>query len=90
MLGPPFNFLRKYLPLLSTSRHGVFRPARELRTVDGAALSRAQLFERVVLGGFPAAHDLPSARLRAAWFGDYVRTLLQRDLAELRRAGTSR
>jgi len=65
----------------------LYRPTRELRTVEGDALSRAQLFERVVLGGFPVAHGLPSARLRAAWFGDYVRTLLQRDLAELRRPG---
>jgi predicted AAA+ superfamily ATPase len=65
----------------------VFWPPPRLRAVEGAALSRAQLFERVVLGGFPAVHDLPSARLRAAWFGDYVRTLLQRDLAELRRPG---
>lgn len=66
---------------------GLYRPGHELRTIEGAALSRAQVFERVVLGGFPTAHDLRSARLRAAWFGDYVRTLLQRDLAELRRPG---
>ncbi len=65
----------------------LFSPASELRSVEAARLSRPELFERVVLGGFPAAHSLQSARLRAAWFGDYVRTLLQRDLAELRRPG---
>ena len=35
----------------------LFSPTSELRTVEGDVLSRAQLFERVVLGGFPAVHD---------------------------------
>jgi uncharacterized protein len=65
----------------------LFASTMGLRQLDAAFTSRAELFERVTLGGFPAARDLSSVRLREAWFGDYIRTLLQRDLAELRRPG---
>jgi predicted AAA+ superfamily ATPase len=65
----------------------VLSPTRELRSMEAPVLSRAELFERAVLGGFPSIQHLGSTRLRAAWFSDYVRTLLQRDLLELRRPG---
>jgi len=38
---------------------------------------------RVTLGGFPAVHSMPTARLRSAWFEDYTRTLVTRDLTLL-------
>jgi predicted AAA+ superfamily ATPase len=41
--------------------------------------------ERVVLGGFPAVHRLDSGRLRSACFGDYARTLVERELNDTRR-----
>ena len=65
----------------------MFSPTGQLRSINAVALSRAEFFERAVLGGFPAVRQLASARLRTAWYGDYVRTMLQRDLVELRRPG---
>lgn len=62
-----------------------FSSPEELVRLEAPALTRAQVMERVVLGGFPPVHELDSARQRNAWFADYRRTLVQRDLAELRR-----
>ena len=63
---------------------GLFAPTADLRSLAVDPLSRRQVMERVVVGGFPTAHRL-SAPLRADWFDDYRRTLVQRDLTELRR-----
>jgi predicted AAA+ superfamily ATPase len=43
------------------------------------------LAERIVAGGFPAALARPSPRRRAAWYRDYVETLVQRDVRDLAR-----
>ena len=61
----------------------LFDPPADLRALDVAAMNRRAMMERVVLGGFPAVHRMP-ASLRRDWFEDYRRTLVQRDLAELR------
>ena len=45
-------------------------------------LSRAALFERVVAGGFPEALTR-APRGRARWFESYVRTVVERDVAEV-------
>lgn len=45
-------------------------------------LSRAELFERVAVGGFPEAQSR-SPRGRSRWFESYVRTVIERDAAEL-------
>lgn len=63
----------------------VFNDPDGLRDVRPPALRRVEAMERVVRGGFPPVQQLESARSRAAWFADYQRTLVQRDLAELRR-----
>jgi predicted AAA+ superfamily ATPase len=39
----------------------------------------------VASGGYPAALARPAARRRAAWYRDYVETLIQRDVRELAR-----
>ncbi len=39
----------------------------------------------VAAGGYPAALARPAARRRAAWYRDYVETLVQRDVRELAR-----
>lgn len=44
-----------------------------------------ELADRVVGGGFPSALARPSGRRRAAWYGDYVETLVQRDVRDLAR-----
>lgn len=63
----------------------VFDDPGRLRDSGPPVLGRAATMERVVAGGFPPVHDMSSARLRSAWFSDYRRTLVQRDLNELRR-----
>lgn len=44
-----------------------------------------ELAERIVAGGYPAALARTSQRRRAAWYRDYVETLVQRDVRELAR-----
>jgi hypothetical protein len=46
---------------------------------------RHELAERVVAGGFPAALARSSTRRRAAWYRDYVESLVQRDVRDLAR-----
>jgi uncharacterized protein len=57
----------------------------EVRNLDTPVESRSESLERVVRGGFPTAHRISTARQRAAWFDDYVETLIRRDLTELSR-----
>ena len=47
------------------------------------ATDRADLARRVVTGGFPEVLGRPQPRRRAAWFGSYLASLLQRDVREL-------
>lgn len=62
----------------------LFADTAEVRGLTGESLNRPQAMERVVLGGYPGVHKLP-ASLRRDWFEDYRRTLIQRDLSEIRR-----
>ena len=43
----------------------------------------AQLVEKIVAGGFPAALERPTARRLANWYRDYVETLVQRDVRDM-------
>ncbi|MCU0723034.1 MAG: ATP-binding protein [Planctomycetes bacterium] len=45
----------------------------------------AELADRVVAGGYPAALTRAAPRRRAAWYRDYVETLVQRDVRDLAR-----
>jgi uncharacterized protein len=45
----------------------------------------AELASRIASGGFPAALARGTARRRAAWYRDYIETLVQRDVRELAR-----
>lgn len=51
--------------------------------LDG--LSRRATYDRVCVGGFPEAVLADTARDRAEFFADYVRTVSQRDITELGR-----
>lgn len=44
-----------------------------------------RLAERIVAGGYPAALTRATARRRAAWYRDYIETMVQRDVRELAR-----
>ncbi len=60
----------------------LFTDTKSLLSAQPEPLSRAELFERVVTGGFPEALARAS-RGRARWFESYVRTVVERDVAEL-------
>lgn len=47
----------------------------------------AELAERIVAGGYPAALARAKPRRRAAWYRDYIDTLVQRDVREMTRIG---
>ena len=47
-----------------------------------------QLTERIAAGGYPAALARTSSRRRAAWYRDYLDTLVQRDVRDLTRIGS--
>ena len=51
---------------------------------SGRRLGRT-LAERVAAGGYPAALARATARRKAAWYRDYVNTLIQRDVRDLAR-----
>jgi uncharacterized protein len=44
-----------------------------------------ELVERIVAGGYPPALARTTARRRAAWYRDYIETLVQRDVRDLAR-----
>jgi predicted AAA+ superfamily ATPase len=44
-----------------------------------------ELAERILAGGYPAALARETARRRAAWYRDYIETLVQRDVRDLAR-----
>jgi len=46
-------------------------------------VKRADLFERVLVGGYPPAVARPRAARRDGWFQSYVMTMLQRDIRDL-------
>lgn len=69
--GGPDGFLRALFG-------GGFRMARTERL-------GAQLAERIVAGGYPAALARPAGRRRANWYRDYVDALVQRDVRDLSR-----
>jgi predicted AAA+ superfamily ATPase len=49
---------------------------------EAVGLDRRDVCERLCTGGYPEPRQLP-ARQRAAWFRDYVRTTIERDVVEL-------
>jgi hypothetical protein len=56
--------------------------SRTPRPVSGG-LARRELIARVVRGGYPEILRRGSAPRRAAWFGSYLTTILQRDVRDL-------
>ena len=47
-----------------------------------------KLIQRIVSGGYPAALHRTSTNRRAAWYRDYLDTLVQRDVRDLARIGS--
>ena len=63
---------------------GLFESTETVRDLPIRVESRASVLGRVTVGGFPAATMISDPRSRVDWFADYLSTLLQRDLAQLR------
>lgn len=55
----------------------------DFKTRSGERLG-PRLAERIVAGGYPAALARATPRRRAAWYRDYVETMVQRDVRDLR------
>ena len=66
---------------LDTLFAGTFKTRKSQRL--GHALA-----ERIVGGGYPAALARSTPRRRAAWYRDYIETLVQRDVRDLARIGS--
>lgn len=67
-------------------------PARFLDVLFGAGFKTrshtrlgAELVDRVVAGGYPAALARATSRRRTAWYRDYIETLVQRDARHIAR-----
>lgn len=60
----------------------LFRGAFKMRTFPRLA---AELVERLVAGGYPAALARTRGRRRTVWYRDYIETLVQRDVRDLSR-----
>ncbi|MHB8874405.1 MAG: ATP-binding protein [Myxococcaceae bacterium] len=52
---------------------------------QGPAASREEYVERALAGGFPLALQRATSNVRARWFDDYVRLVIERDVLELSR-----
>jgi predicted AAA+ superfamily ATPase len=59
----------------------LFAPALPSQAIP--AIDRADLFHRVIVGGFPELIGKVSAARRRAWHRSYVTTILQRDIRDL-------
>jgi predicted AAA+ superfamily ATPase len=47
-----------------------------------ASLSRQELYEKIIIGGYPPVQGL-SAQDRYVWFNDYITTITQKDIIDL-------
>ena len=60
----------------------LFRPS-PLPAVSPLAMTRANLAQRIVAGGYPEMSHRADAARRQAWFGSYITTILQRDVRDM-------
>lgn len=88
-LAGRMEILRLY-PLAQSELRGT--PSGFITTLFGAGFrskshSRlsSELSERIVAGGYPTALERSTHRRRAAWYRDYIETLVQRDVRHLAR-----
>ncbi len=57
--------------------------ARRVPTLPQARMSRRELIERIVRGGYPEVQRRRALTRRAAWFGSYLTAVIQRDVRDL-------
>lgn len=56
-----------------------------LLTRTPSTTSRREYEDAILLGGFPMAHAIPADSDRKRWFTDYVNTVVDRDVLEIRK-----
>jgi len=57
--------------------------SRRLPDLPRGVLSRRELLERILRGGYPEIQRRSTSTRRAAWFGSYLTALIQRDIRDL-------
>jgi uncharacterized protein len=57
--------------------------AGALPAIGSLAITRQELAEQMVAGGYPEITRRTNAARREAWFGSYITTILQRDVREM-------
>jgi predicted AAA+ superfamily ATPase len=57
--------------------------AEDLTPLPIPDVARAELLERIVTGGYPEVSLELAPNQRAAWFGSYITTILQRDIRQM-------
>lgn len=62
-----------------------FESPETLRSIPALSLDRRDYLEVIVHGGFPEPSRIESTRVRAAWFANYVRAVVERDIREMAR-----
>lgn len=62
----------------------LFGPAAALRRMTPPRATRGSLLAAICAGGFPAVHARP-ATSRRRWYASYIRTVTERDVAEISR-----
>ncbi len=55
----------------------------ELATGSLVGLTKAELLERIILGGYPEVKTRSGPRRRAAWFQSYIQTILGREVRDI-------
>lgn len=60
----------------------VFSQPQSLARYSPSGLTKGELLERIVTGGYPEVQRL-EGRQRSGWFRDYVRTTVERDIVEI-------
>lgn len=59
----------------------LFTEPERLRAYPGTESTQRDYLERLCQGGYPEVASL-SPRMRSRWFGDYVKTIIERDITE--------
>ncbi len=60
----------------------VFSEPESVARYSESGLTKGELLERIVTGGYPEVQRL-AGRQRSGWFRDYVRTTIERDIVEI-------
>ncbi|WP_456443291.1 ATP-binding protein [Caldithrix abyssi] len=58
---------------------------QKINSTQAKEISKKELFNSILLGGFPELQKLANEKQKKAWFQSYISTILQRDIQDLAR-----